>query len=78
MLSSQPDQHGSCLAERDRLLPEKEYFTLRAQQQLALIYLRKGDWDRAMSIFEKLASLNLDAPNPKIEAELKAFGLAGQ
>jgi len=56
--------------------PEKEYFTLRAEQQLALIYLRKGEWDRAMSVFEKLANLNLD--DPKIEAELKAFGLAGQ
>jgi len=29
-----------------------------------------------MSVFEKLANLNLD--DPKIEAELKAFGLAGQ
>jgi eukaryotic-like serine/threonine-protein kinase len=56
--------------------PEKEYFTLRAQQQLALIYLRKGDWDRAMAVFEKLANLCLD--DPKIEAQLKAFGLAGQ
>jgi serine/threonine-protein kinase len=59
--------------------PEKEYYTLRAQQQLALIYLRKrSDWDRAMAVFEKLANLNLDGPNPKIEPELKAFGLAGQ
>jgi eukaryotic-like serine/threonine-protein kinase len=58
--------------------PENEYATLRAEQQLALIYLRKGEWDRAMAIFEKLASPKLDAANPKFEAELKAFGLAGQ
>ncbi|MFZ1932199.1 MAG: serine/threonine-protein kinase [Thermoguttaceae bacterium] len=58
--------------------PDKEYATLRARQQLALIYLRKGEWDRAMAIFEKLASPNLDAANPKFEVELKAFGLAGQ
>lgn len=52
--------------------PDKEYFTLRAQQQLALIYLRDGDFDRAMPIFERLAKLGDD------EAELRAFGLAGQ
>jgi serine/threonine-protein kinase len=56
--------------------PKKEYVALRAQQQLALIYLRKGEWDRAMSVFEKLANLNLD--DAKMEVELKAFGLAGQ
>lgn len=58
--------------------PDNEYARLRAEQQLALIHLRKGEWDRAMAIFQKLASPNLEAANPKFEAELKAFGLAGQ
>ena len=52
--------------------PEKEYFVLRAEQQLALIYLRKDELDRAMTIFEKLAKLGDD------EAGLRAFGLAGE
>jgi len=52
--------------------PDKQYFTLRAQQQLALIYLRRDDLDRAMQIFNKLAALGDDEP------ELRAFGLAGQ
>ena len=57
--------------------PDEEYYTLRARQQLALIYLlRNHDFDRAMSVFEDLANLNLD--NNKLEVELKAFGLAGQ
>ena len=44
------------MAERDRLLPRQEaLLTLRAEQQLALIYLREDDYDRAMAIFEKLA-----------------------
>jgi serine/threonine-protein kinase len=51
--------------------PEKKYYTLRAEEQLALIYLREGNLDRAMAIFEKLARLSDD------EAELRAFGLAG-
>ena len=37
-----------------------------------MIYLREGDFDRAMTIFEKLAKLGDD------EAELRAFGLAGK
>lgn len=56
--------------------PKKEYFVIRAQQQLALIYLGKGDYDRAISVFKGLANLNLD--DKKLEVELRAFGLAGQ
>lgn len=52
--------------------PDKEYLAFRAQQQLALIYLRDGDFDRAMPVFERLAKLGDD------EAELRAFGLAGE
>jgi eukaryotic-like serine/threonine-protein kinase len=52
--------------------PEKKEFVLRAQQQLALVYLRNGDFDRAMAIFEKLSKLG-DA-----DEELRVFGLAGK
>jgi tetratricopeptide (TPR) repeat protein len=53
--------------------PDKKhaYLTLRAEQQLALIYLRRDDYDRAMAIFEKLAK-------PENDDELRAFGLAGK
>jgi eukaryotic-like serine/threonine-protein kinase len=51
--------------------PENKRITLRAEQQLALIYLGERDYDRAMPIFEKLADLGDN------ELELKAFGLAG-
>jgi eukaryotic-like serine/threonine-protein kinase len=54
-----------------KFFPEKRDFVLRARQQLALIYLREGDLDRAMPIFEELATLGDDE-------ELRAFGLAGQ
>lgn len=56
--------------------PEKDYFTFRAQQQLAFIHLRKNDLGQAMTVFKTLAKVNLD--NKKIEEELQAFGLAGQ
>jgi eukaryotic-like serine/threonine-protein kinase len=55
--------------------PENEYYKLRAEQQLAMIYLRKGDTDRAMDIFEKCADYGSDR---KLDQELQAFGLAGQ
>ncbi len=52
--------------------PEKPYFTLRAKEQLALIYLREGSYDRALAIFNELADQG------EYELELRAFGLAGQ
>jgi eukaryotic-like serine/threonine-protein kinase len=52
--------------------PEKKYFTLRAKQQLALIYLHDDEYDRAMTIFDELARLGDDEP------ELRVFGLAGK
>jgi hypothetical protein len=52
--------------------PEKKDLALRAEQQLALIYLREGDFDRAMTIFEKLSKLGGD------KEELRVFGLAGK
>jgi len=52
--------------------PEKRYFVQPAEQQLARIYLREGDHNRALAIFEKLA----DAAEP--DEGLRAFGLAGQ
>jgi tRNA A-37 threonylcarbamoyl transferase component Bud32 len=43
----------------------------RAQQELARVYLRKLEYDRALAVFEELAS-------PAVESErLRAFGLAG-
>jgi hypothetical protein len=61
-----------------KYFPEDKYFTLRAEQQLGMIYLRKRKLDEAMPLFEELADLNLDPPNPKLETELNAFGLAGE
>ncbi len=55
-----------------RYFPEKKDFVLRAKQQLALIYLREGEFDRAMTIFDELARLGEE------QAEFRAFGLAGQ
>lgn len=52
--------------------PKKEEFTLRAEQQLAMLYLHEDQFDRAMAIFDKLAKLGADA------VELQAFGLAGR
>jgi serine/threonine-protein kinase len=54
-----------------KYFPEKRDFALRAKQQLSLLYVREGDWDRATAIFDELASLG-------DEAELQAFGLAGK
>ena len=51
---------------------DKKDFKLRAQQQLAMIYLHEGDFERAKTIFDQLAGLGDDA------VELRAFGLAGQ
>ena len=39
---------------------------------MRLIYLRESNYDRAMAIFDELAKLGDD------QAELRAFGLAGQ
>jgi serine/threonine-protein kinase len=55
-----------------KYFPKREEFTLRAEQQLAMLYLHEGEFDRAMAIFDKLARLGGDA------VELQAFGLAGQ
>ncbi len=52
--------------------PEKRDIAHRAEQQLALIYLREDDLNRAMTIFENLSNLGDD------DAELRAFGLAGK
>ncbi len=51
--------------------PDQQYVARRAQEQLALIYVHDGAYDRAMDIFEELAALD-------DEVELKAFGLAGK
>jgi eukaryotic-like serine/threonine-protein kinase len=52
--------------------PKETYWVNRAKQQLAMIYLRDEDYDRALEIFQELASLD------DTEKELQAFGLAGE
>jgi len=52
--------------------PTQTYWVNRAKQQLAMIYLREEDNDRALEIFQELASLD------DTEADLRAFGLAGE
>jgi serine/threonine-protein kinase len=52
--------------------PEKEYLVHRAQQQLARIYLRERDYERAMAIFDDLAGAS------DSDKEFRAFGLAGK
>lgn len=52
--------------------PEKEYYVCRAKQQLARIYLRECDYDRAITVFDELAATS--EPN----GEFRAFGLAGK
>jgi serine/threonine-protein kinase len=52
--------------------PEERYWVVRAQQQLALIYLHRKDYPAALDIFNELAAVG------NAEPELLAFGLAGQ
>jgi tRNA A-37 threonylcarbamoyl transferase component Bud32 len=52
--------------------PEKSYFVDRANQQLALLYIREGNYGEAKKIFDDFANLSDDEP------EFRAFGLAGQ
>ena len=52
--------------------PEDDYFSNRAKQQLARLYLDRGDLRAANRLFRDLA--NLEAA----EVKLRAFGLAGQ
>jgi len=54
---------------------ENEHYVHLAQQQLARYYLREigaDDRTKAMKIFDQLSQ------RPKIEKELRAFGIAGQ
>ena len=52
--------------------PKNEYLLRRAQQQLARLYLREGNYDQAMAIFQELASLGNG------DEEFRAYGLAGR
>ena len=52
--------------------PNDKTYARRAMQGLALLYLEKLDYARAMQIFSEFASFN-DA-----EVQFKSFGLAGQ
>ena len=50
----------------------KRYYVDRANQQLALLYLKEGRYEDAKKIFEDLSNLGNE------ELELRAFGLAGE
>jgi hypothetical protein len=50
--------------------PKNKYLAHRAEEQLAQIYLGKGDQTRAKALFDKLAS--------ESDEDLRAFGMAGQ
>ncbi|MBX3413383.1 MAG: serine/threonine protein kinase [Pirellulales bacterium] len=52
--------------------PNSPFYTRLAQQQLARLYLLKGDNDRAYELFDKLANLD------EVEKKFRAFGLAGK
>lgn len=52
--------------------PNDRLFVLRAQQQLARLYLQDDDYDRAMTVFNEFAE------QPDVEVQFRAFGLAGQ
>ncbi len=68
-------QEGSEDAWRSILqyYPQDRYFVLRAKQQLARMYLHdEARTGEALELFDELANL------PDAEAELRAFGLAGQ
>ncbi len=52
--------------------PEKEYYVLRAKQQLARIFLRERDYPRATAVFDELAAVSDQ------DKEFQAFGLAGK
>jgi serine/threonine-protein kinase len=52
--------------------PQDRLYVLRAQQQLARLYLQDDDYERAMTVFNKFAE------QPDVEVQFRAFGLAGQ
>ena len=52
--------------------PDDRLNGLRAQQQLARLYLEDDDYQRAMTVFTDFAN------QPDTELQFKAFGLAGQ
>ena len=52
--------------------PEKEYYVRRASQQLSRYYLRHGEYEESLKLFDELANL------PDTEPDFRAFGLTGQ
>jgi eukaryotic-like serine/threonine-protein kinase len=70
-LASQVGSEEAWQAVRD-YFPNDEYCVRRAEQQLAQIHLREGDYVAALQLFDKFAAA------PESQPELRAFGLAGQ
>ena len=52
--------------------PENEHFTRSAEKKLAEIYLRRGDYHQAMTIFERFAA------SGKKDVSFRAYGMAGK
>lgn len=52
--------------------PDRTFYVRLANQQLARIYLQKGNDQRALELFEEFADLN------ETEQKFRAFGLAGK
>ena len=68
----QPSHQEEWLASVEKFYPNDEFFALRAQQELARLYLRTQRSAEALAICQKLVKLT-----DPTEAEFKAFGLAG-
>ena len=56
----------------EKYYAENGYYVDRANQQLAILYLKEGNYEEAMDIFEKFTYRG------ESDRELRAFGLAGQ
>jgi serine/threonine-protein kinase len=52
--------------------PDETFYVRLAEKELALLYLRRDDYQAALALFNKFAELD------PIEEEFRAFGLAGQ
>jgi serine/threonine protein kinase len=52
--------------------PENEHFTRSAEKKLAEIYLRRGDYPQAMTIFERFAA------SGNKDVSFRAYGMAGK
>jgi hypothetical protein len=52
--------------------PNNAYYSRRSEQQLARWYLEEDDYDRALMLFGRFSAMD------EVEAQFRAFGLAGE